>query len=131
MNKETLGEKINNYAIEHPVIIMIIIAIVLGIVVSFIVESLKKLFFEKETPTGVIINRVPKVVFRLITLVISAGVSFLVLLILGSFIQTLELRILFMLSMTFVPFMFYHLKGAWIVSTVINKLSKKAEGTKI
>jgi len=126
-----MKEKIINYSIEHPVLIMIIIPIVLGIVVSFIIESLKKLFFEKETSTGVIINRVPKPIFRLISLIISVAVSYLALLILDSFIQAIELKILFMLSMTFVPFMFYHLKGAWIVSTVINKLSKKAEKTEI
>ncbi len=119
-----MEEKIICYAIEHPVLISIIIPIILGILVSFFSETIKQIFF-KERPKQV------KIVFRLITFGIALVFAILVLGILNGFINTWELQVLFICVNTFVPFVFYHLKGKQLVELIINKLFKKVEKTNI
>lgn len=119
-------EQILEYLKLHPIIGSIAIPIILGMLTSFISEAVKQMWFEDDpfTPRD-------KKVFRWITLWIALFLASLTLGVLWEWINNWFLRVLFVLLNTLVPFVFYHLKGRDLVTTVINKLMGKVENTQI
>lgn len=127
-----MEEKIINYALEHPVLFSVIVPIVLGVITSAFIEILKYIVFgSKPLDESQDKKVIDNIVWRTVTALLSLFVAWLALISLGELIESLGLKILFVLLNSAVPFLFYHFKGRELLKLTLGKLFEKFQKTNL
>lgn len=131
-----MDQKILEFVALHPVLAIIIIVIIQSVLLSFVVELFKYIVVgEKQYILDSVQqkskDKLDSVIYRLATVGIAVGLAILELYALNGTIQSISLKILFVVLQTSVPFAFYHLKGKQLIEVTINKLFSKFKKTNI
>lgn len=125
-----MEEKIINYALEHPVLFAIIVPVVLGVITSAFIEILKYIVFgSKPLDENEDKKVIDNIVWRTVTVLLSLFVAWLALISIGNVIESVGLKILFILLNSAVPFLFYHFKGRELLRLTLGKLFDKFNKT--
>ncbi len=124
-----MEDKIILYAQEHPILFSIIVPIILGIIVSFFIEVIKYALFGVQIDKNEDRQKIDNIVWRVSTVALSALVAYITLSIVSEALGSIYIQILFVITNTSVPFMFYHFKGKDLIFLTIGKLFKKFEKT--
>lgn len=127
-----MEEKIINYALEHPVLFSVIVPIVLGVITSAFIEILKYIVFgSKPLDENGDKKVIDNIVWRTVTVLLSLFVAWLALISIGDVIESVGLKILFVLLNSAVPFLFYHFKGRELLRLTLGKLFDKFNKTNL
>lgn len=120
-----MDDKIYNYIITHPFLGVIFIALFLGFLITLLIEGIKWLVYgdkqlELTEDQKTFRDKTDNWIFRSLTLIIAGVCAYLVLTALNGYINSIALKIIFVLLNTSLPFFIYHLKGKKLVELVIS-----------